>query len=24
VDALIAHFQAEKLKGGDDDAVQAA
>ena len=24
VDALIAHYQAEKLKGGDDDAVQAA
>jgi peptide chain release factor 1 len=24
VDALIAHYQAEKLKGGDDGAVQAA
>ena len=24
VDALIAHYQAEQLKGGDDDAAQAA
>jgi peptide chain release factor 1 len=24
VDALIAHYQAEQLKGGDDGAVQAA
>jgi peptide chain release factor 1 len=24
VDALVAHYQSEKLKGGDDGAVQAA